>query len=234
MDMDRPYSKLERVVFPKVFLATPMDKNKNIHGETAVFCSYTASLPDVLWGHTGTISPEMSRNTLIEDHIHNVALSEDVDEWTHVLFIDTDVVPPQHCLDDLISLDADICVGVYPLFLKEGFLWSVSDMKGDLIPMTTELPKEPFDTVSCGAGCLLIRKEVLEETEWPYFKMIYQPKWDNFGNPIKSMEDLYFCNKALSAGFRIIVNPNVICKHYNSIDLLKAFAFVRSSHGTDR
>jgi len=76
--MDRPYSKLEKIEKPKVFLATPMGKNGKMHVETAAFCSYTAGLPDVQWGYTRTSSPEMSRNTLIEDH------NQSGNEWTHV------------------------------------------------------------------------------------------------------------------------------------------------------
>lgn len=222
--MDRPYSKLERVIFPRVFLATPMHKDSRIHGETAAYCASVSHRPFTQWGYTSTISPEMSRNTLIEDHIHN-----NVQEWTHVYFVDTDVVPQTYCLENLLALDADVCVGVYPLFLLEhGFNWSVTDMDRNVYPMDKNLPNEglpekPFETRSAGAGCLLVRREVLEDIGWPYFKMIYQPKWENNGNAIKSMEDMYFFDKVLDAGYKIIVDPNEICKHYNSIDLLSAF-----------
>lgn len=217
--MDRPYSKLGRVIFPRIFLATPMHKDSRIHGETAAFCASVAQKPFNQWGYTSTISPEMGRNTLIEDHIHN-----NVQEWTHVFFVDTDVVPKRDCLDSLLGLDADVCTGVYPLFLLDkGFAWSVTNMDRNLLSMYEPLPKEPFETRSAGAGCLLVRKEVLKDIGWPYFKMIYQPKWENDGNAIKSMEDMYFFDKVIGAGYKIIVEPNQVCKHYNSIDLLSAF-----------
>ena len=218
--MDRPYSKLEPVVIPRIFLATPMHKDSRIHGETAAYCGYVANQKYIQWGYTSTISPEMSRNTLIEDHIHNV----EADEWTHVYFIDTDVVPQQFCLENLLALDADVCVGVYPLFLlNHGFNWSVTDMDRELLLMSEPLPEEPFETRSAGAGCLLVRREVLEDIGWPYFKMIYQPKWENDGNAIKSMEDMYFFDKVIDKGYKIIVNPKEVCKHYNSVDLLSVF-----------
>ena len=217
--MDRPYSKLGRVIFPRIFLATPMHKDSRIHGETAAYCATVSHRPFTQWGYTSTISPEMGRNTLIEDHIHN-----NVQEWTHVYFIDTDVVPPADCLDRLLALDADVCTGLYPLFLlADGFCWSVTDVNRNSLEMQDELPEEPFETRSAGAGCLLVRREVMEEIGWPWFKMIYQPKWENNGNAIKSMEDMYFFDKVLDAGYKIIADPNIICKHYNSIDLLSAF-----------
>lgn len=218
--MDRPYSKLKEVVLPRIFLATPMHKDSRMHGETAAYCSYVASHRFVQWGYTSTISPELSRNTLIEDHIHNA----EADEWTHVYFIDTDVVPKHTCLNSLLALDADVCVGVYPLFLLDkGFVWSVTDKDRNLFPMSGILPEEPFETKSAGAGCLLVRREVIEDIGWPYFKMIYQPKWENGGEAIKSMEDMYFFDKVMDKGYKIIAEPKEICKHYNSIDLLSAF-----------
>lgn len=224
--MDRPYSKLEKVVIPRIFLATPMHKDSRIHGETAAYCSYVANQKSNIgqqfncWGYTSTISPEMSRNTLIEDHTHNV----NADEWTHIYFIDTDVVPQANCLDNLLALDADVCTGLYPLFLlDDGFAWSVTDMDREILSMYEPLPKEPFETRSAGAGCLLVRREVLENIGWPWFKMIYQPKWENDGNAIKSMEDMYFFDKVIDAGYKIICDPREVCKHYNSIDLLSAF-----------
>lgn len=218
--MDRPYSKLEKVEVPKIFLATPMHKDSRIHGETATYCSFVSGFPNVQWGYTSTNSPEMSRNTLIEDHQHNV----EADEWTHIYFIDTDVVPQIHCLGNLLALDADVCTGLYPLYLlKDGFVWSVTDMDRICLSMFEPLPKKPFETRSAGAGCLLIRREVLEDIGWPYFKMEYQPKWENGGNAIKSMEDMYFFDKVIDAGYKVIADPREVCKHYNSIDLLGAF-----------
>lgn len=217
--MDRPYSKLGRVIFPRIYLATPMHKDSRIHGKTAAFCASIAQRPFVQWGYTSTISPEMGRNTLIEDHLEN-----NVQDWTHVFFIDTDVVPRPQCLDNLLALEADVATGVYPLFLLEhGFKWSVTDMDRHLFPMDEPLPKEPFETRSAGAGCLLVRREVIEDLGWPWFKMIYQPKWENGGNAIKSMEDMFFFDKVLEAGYKTIADPNEVCEHFNSVGLLAAY-----------
>lgn len=196
-----------------------MHKDSRIHGETAAYCAGVAQQPFNQWGYTSTISPEMGRNTLIEDHIHN-----NVQEWTHVYFVDTDVVPQRDCLANLLALDADVATGIYPLFLlKEGFNWSVTDMDRNTLPMNEPLPTEPFETASAGAGCLLVRREVMEDIGWPWFKMTYQLKWENDGNAIKNMEDMYFFDKVLDAGYKIIADPREICKHYNSIDLLSAY-----------
>jgi hypothetical protein len=207
---------------PLIFLATPTGKNMNMHAETAAFCSLTAGLPDVLWGHIGTNSAEMSRNNLIEDHEHSG------NEYTHVFFVDSDTVPPPDALPTLINNDVDIVTGVTPIWMDDGFYWAVGRENESWIPVSEALPKETFEIVSCGASCLLVRKEVLDDMGWPWFKTEHQPKWSNDGKPVKNGEDEFFCSKAIDKGYKIMANPNVICKHYNQVDLLK---IIRSSHG---
>lgn len=218
--MDRPYSKLEKVEKPKVYLATPMGKDKNMHAETAVFCSYTAGLPDVQWGYTGTSSAEMSRNTLIEDHeFHR-------QEFTHVFFVDSDTVPPNDALPILLGADADVIVGITPIIMKE-FCWSIAHENEDWIPMNVDLPREPFEVASSGASCLLVRKEVLDDIGWPWFKTEYQPKWTNAGEAVKCGEDEFFCRQARTKGYKVIADPFVICEHFNNVGLLKTLTVAK-------
>ena len=207
----------------KVYLAVPLGKNSSIHCKTAAWCSYTYSLPEVVqWGYTNTLSCEMSRNTLIEDYNQ---ISQD---WTHVLFVDSDIVPPKDCLKDLLGLDTDIAVAVCPIYMN-GFFWSVRDRDGEWFSMSKDLPREPFETSLAGAGCCLVRKKVLDDVEWPYFKMEYQLKYENDGQPIKQDEGEYFFNKAKAKGYKIMVNPLVVCEHYNNVGLLSAFNSVNGS-----
>lgn len=223
--MDRPYSKLEKVEEPKVFLATPMSKNRIMHADTAAFCSYTSMLPGVRWGYNGTMSPEMSRNTLVEDHeFHR-------QEFTHVFFVDSDTVPPEDALAILLGADADVIVGITPIMMK-GFCWSIAEHENDdWIPMSVNLPREPFPIWSSGASCLLVRKEVLDDIGWPWFKAEYQPKWENGGKAIKCGEDEYFCQKVRDKGYQIIADPFVICEHYNNVGFLKALKHAKELFG---
>jgi len=48
------------------------------------------------------MSPEMSRNNLIEDHNFNRQ------EYTHAFFVDSDTVPPPDALPILLSADSDV------------------------------------------------------------------------------------------------------------------------------
>ncbi len=144
--MDRPYTKVPKIKDPKVFIAVPMNKYTTLHVETASFCSCLNNSASVQWGFVGAISPEFSRNALIEHHFHNDP------NWTHIMFVDSDVVPPQNALWKLLCLDADVAVGLYPLMMSNGLYWSASDNKGNWIPMHKPLPRKPFKTTSVGGG----------------------------------------------------------------------------------
>jgi hypothetical protein len=72
---------------------------------------------------------------------------------------------------------------------------------------TALLPATRADLIECdgvGGGCLLIHRRVFEAMEKPYFQC-------NPGTFIG--EDFYFCRKAQAAGFKIFVDPGIICGH---------------------
>jgi 2-polyprenyl-3-methyl-5-hydroxy-6-metoxy-1,4-benzoquinol methylase len=74
-------------------------------------------------------------------------------------------------------------------------------------PQATILPAHKEDLIECdgvGGGCLLIHRRVLEAIKDPWFKC-------NEGAP--AGEDFDFCRKVQAAGFKIFVDPGVICGH---------------------
>lgn len=227
--MDRPFSKLPPIGKPKIFIATPMSKYAMINAETAGYCALMNQHEQITWGFVNSMSPEFSRNSLIEHHFHKDP------NWTHIFFIDSDIVPPQNALKNLLKLDADFATGVYPLYLNDGLHWSVSDGDDNWILMTEVVPpqKEPTEIQSCGGGCLLIRREVLVDIGWPWFKTEYQEIYQNKGKGIQTGEDVFFCKRAIEKGYKVIVEPSVVCKHFNGVDMLKIFNDVKRQLETE-
>ncbi len=131
---------------------------------------------------------------------------------THILFIDSDVLPRPNTLDKLLELDKDIVTGVYPMTTKKSITWSV--VKDDLMVELDELPRNPFKVKHCGFGCVLVKMKVFEKLEWPYWKNEFQP------GQITKGEDIYFCDKAREAGFDIWCEPKVKCSHIRITNLM--------------
>lgn len=212
------FSKLPKVTQPNIFIAIPMSKNALLHAETARYCSMLNQHPSIIWGYVNSISPAFGRNSLLEHHFHNDPC------WTHVLFIDSDVVPPPDALVLLLRLDADVAAGICPIYADKRVVWNVQIKNGDpWLGMEKKLPKKPFETFSVGAGCILIRREVLVDIKWPWFQTEYQEIFKNEGHGIAIGEDVYFVRKAIDHGYKVVVHPDVKCKHFNQIDLYEYF-----------
>jgi len=74
-------------------------------------------------------------------------------------------------------------------------------------PESLVLPSTKDDLVECdgvGGGCLLVHRQVLDAIEPPWFE--YNP-----GTFVG--EDFFFCRKVQAAGFKIFLDPGVICGH---------------------
>jgi GT2 family glycosyltransferase len=132
---------------------------------------------------------------------------------THILFIDSDVLPRHNTLDKLLELDKDIVTGVYPMTTKTGMTWSVAKDDEKMIEIG-ELPDNPFKVKHCGFGVMLVKYKVFEKLEWPYWKNEFEP-----GQIVKG-EDIYFCDKVNEAGFDIWCEPKVKCNHIRMTNLM--------------
>lgn len=131
---------------------------------------------------------------------------------THILFIDSDVLPRKNTLDRLLDLDKDIVTGVYPMSSRHGMVWSVAN--NDIFYKIDDLPTDPFKVQYCGFGVVLVKMEVFDKIEWPY--------WDVERSPgkIDKGEDVYFCDKAHKAGYDIWCDPKVKCNHIRMANYL--------------
>ncbi len=161
-------------------------------------------------------------------------------DW--LFFMDSDQTFPPETLERLLSWDLPIVSGLYfkpygkPVPHAYRYMWEEAKkypegeeqadhfyvalvnevaaylakyydtlVKGDLA--TAILPGKREDLIECdgvGGGCLLIHKRVFDAIEKPYFKC----------NPNTFIgEDFYFCRKAREAGFKIYLDPSIMCGH---------------------
>lgn len=177
------------------------------------------------------VSVDVARNIIVEK------LERD---W--LFFMDDDQTFPPETLQRLMSWDLPIVSGLYfkspgkPVPHAYSYMWEeakkypdAKDEQGDHFYMskvnevasylarfrdqikdglpTALLPAKREDLIECdgvGGGCLLIHKRVFQAMEKPYFLC-------NPGTFIG--EDFYFSRKAQAAGFKIFLDPGVICGH---------------------
>lgn len=129
---------------------------------------------------------------------------------THMLFVDHDMFfPPikrmngkyESVITRLLDQDKDIIGAEYK--------FRSLPVRSTASPLTDLSPKDqPFRCNVVGTGLLLIKMNVFEKLEDPWF---------NFGRNEKSEmvygEDAWFCQKAIKAGFEVWADPTLEVKH---------------------
>ena len=113
------------------------------------------------------------------------ALKDDV---THIWIVEDDMVLPKGTLTQLLEMDKAVVTADYPV--NEKGRGSVFALKGQ--------------TIYCGTGCLLIKREVFDELKRPIFRTDVRWRMKNYGKQIKisshysedegyGLHDITFC-----------------------------------------
>ncbi len=135
----------------------------------------------------------MSWNLGIPDGHNTLTKQAIMDGYDYILFIEEDNVIPKGSLKEMLELDGDIVPVDYGV---SG--WScITKYKGE--------------AMWCGLGCTLVKRNVFEALEYPYFrsdKLLLlnewpEIKWIDAGNQVYGGQDIYFCIKAREKGFKI-------------------------------
>jgi len=151
---------------------------------------------------------DRSRNFLVKE-----ALKDGCD---YIMFIDADMILPQNAIDELIDMKLDIVSGLY--FQKGKPYLPVARLKKNEEDIDHKFLEEfEFGKVlpisGAGMGCCLIKSEVFEKMEYPWFKF----EWRERNGKIEQLaEDLYFCDKAKEAGYDSYLNTGIICEHFGT------------------
>jgi len=188
-----------------IVIGIPVDKNHTCDIRTAAYCSAEAMQPGVKWGYCASKECGVGRSTFV-----HTALKDP--EVTHVFNIDSDVVPPPRALKRLLDYDLPIVAGIYPTVTKDRKTWSFkmngdSDWQSRDIPLPESLTK----VTAIGGSTVLIKREVFENLEQPWFRATYRIEDGNYA--IK--EDEYFSFTARNAGYELFIDPTIVCRHYN-------------------
>jgi len=132
-------------------------------------------------------------------------------EPDYYFFLDADHLPDNNTIQQLIHADKDIISAIY--FSRSPPYYPVirNINKDGSFYIPTELQPNsivPVDTA--GAGCLLVKRKVIDTIPDPWFKVSQDEVKGIIG------EDLYFFMKAKEYGFQAYVDTSCVCKHWGA------------------
>lgn len=166
----------------------------------------------VVWPSAQTV--DNNRNQIVRRFLDT--------DFSHLLMIDDDTVPPPNILE-LLNYDKDIIAAPVTQWHENDMYWVIMDWVAEeqafrQVPPDRRNGLQKVDGV--GTGCILIKRGVLESVQKPFERL-----WDQYG--IQALgQDFYFCRKATELGFEVWAHWDYPCLHYKSIDLIKVWELV--------
>ena len=144
--------------------------------------------------HAGTLV-YLARNSL--------ALQAINEGFTHILFLDSDMVFDEEIVENLAFIDKDFVCGAFQSRRRPYGSCIFKTLKP--VERVKEYGVEPFKIEGCGMACTMISTEILKLVQNTY-NTTFNPTED-FG------EDLAFCWRALKIGAEIWCEPTVRVGH---------------------
>jgi hypothetical protein len=175
-----------------------------------VHTMYSYDLVNMVAYHTintnDAVSLKISQGTLIANQRAELSLDAMAEGCTHILFIDSDMRFPQDMIERLLKHDLDIVAtncarrrmptGPTAQLYKENgereLVWTM--------PESTGLQ----EVGSVGMGVMLIKANVFAALSEPWFETPWRVDKRGYIG-----EDVFFCQKAAAAGFKIWIDHDV-------------------------
>ena len=129
--------------------------------------------------------------------------------YSHLFFVDSDMVFPPDTLDRLLAHDKDIVHGKYNYRYepRTPMVFGFGD-NGMKMVSDKEMPKELFKVAGVPTGCTLIKASVFEKLTKPYFFFDYTAD-----GRMENSEDVYFSRKCAEAGIEMWCDPTIEIDH---------------------
>ena len=167
--------------------------------------------------HRGTVISE-TRNTLVNNMKSDREYQEMVDDFTHYLFVDADIVVTENAIKKLLSLDLDIVSAAYKSrpnrYVYVGGFFSREDGNVIDVTKTDTNTKGLLEVDWVGGGCLLVKKEVFEKTAYPWFQFPVLTKViDGHTHKRTTGEDVGFCMNAKKHGYKVWMDFDTEVEH---------------------
>ncbi len=147
-----------------------------------------------------------NRNSIVEYALAN--------DFTHILFIDSDMKFNPDTLEVMLANDVDICGVLYnqrALPLRANIMsLEEKEVKGRHEVVKCEIQKGLTEVRWAGTGIMLIKSKVFKNIKAPWFAFQYEGEYVG--------EDVYFCRKAREAGYKILIDAGVPVRHVGEFE----------------
>lgn len=144
-------------------------------------------------------------------------------DYTHLMWIDSDILFTPADFQVLLNHDKDIVSGLYRMTGVNAFAtvqeWDEEYFKQNgsfkfLTPEDIKDKKGLMEVAYTGFGFILVKKGVFESMTYPWFKPIEK----RIGNMVDfTMEDTSFCLRAKENGFKIHIDPQIVVGHEKKV-----------------
>lgn len=130
---------------------------------------------------------------------------------SHIYFREDDILTPPGALQRLISLDVDV---VEALCMSKQTPPSPIMFGSDGVMLDwMKDPGQPIQVLGTGMGAMLVKIEVFEKLEDPWFKVVYGPTDIGDRLAYRMTQDLYFCWQLFKKDIPVYVDTGVGCTH---------------------
>ncbi len=135
--------------------------------------------------------------------------------YDYVMMVDSDTVIPKDTLTCFLDPEADIVLGCCPRKNSKTRTSALCTLKDNPTGAGYHVSLNYDDLQGTerirlkggGFACAMIRTDVFNEMQYPYFKYV------QYGSGAVLSEDYYFCGQAGLEGFEIWADPRVKCGH---------------------
>jgi len=167
-----------------------------------------------------------ARNMIVNENISDLKYQKLTDDFTHYLFVDADVIPTVEAIKNLLFFDLDIVSAAYKS-REQGYSFVGGLFKYNEDGVFIDALKLKSDSTGLmevdwvGGGCVLVKKEVFENTPYPWFHYpIAEIKKNGKLHRKLIFEDVGFCMNVKNSGFKLYMDCDTQVKHlarnYNS------------------
>jgi hypothetical protein len=144
-------------------------------------------------------------------------------DYTHLMWIDSDMIYTPEDFQKLIDSDKDIVSGLYLMENGQNYA-AVKELDENYFLdygsfhflQKDEIPLKLFEVAYVGMGFMLVKKGVIESMKYPWFEPLNQ-RFLNSDIVEFTSEDVAFCMKATDTGHEIWVEPSIKLGHEKKI-----------------